>query len=270
VVPLFGSALFPARLWVYTNFDCNLACSYCSVGSSPRASPRRLGLERFRALVDDAVAEGFTELYVTGGEPFLEADLVEMLLYATEHLTTVCLTNGMLYRGTRLRQLHRLAGRPGLTLQTSLDGSEAAHDAHRGRGSWARALAGVDVARDLDLPVRVGMTETTESAGQGEPLRDLLAGHGVDAGQVAVRPLVARGNSTSGMLVDDAATVPELTVTADGWYWHPAGADRATSPDLVLGGPEVSMGEARRRVVERFLRLRQRDGSLPTIYQCAV
>jgi hypothetical protein len=64
--------------------------------------------------------------------------------------------------------------------------------------------------------------------------------------------------------------VPELTATADGWYWHPAGADRATSPDLVLGGPEVSMGEARRRVVERFLRLRQRDGSLPTIYQCAV
>jgi len=37
-----------------------------------------------------------------------------------------------------------------------------------------------------------------------------------------------------------------------------------------LGGPEMTMAEARRRVVERFLTFRQRDGSLPLIYQCAV
>jgi len=30
------------------------------------------------------------------------------------------------------------------------------------------------------------------------------------------------------------------------------------------------MAEAKRRVVERFLEFRQRDGSLPLIYQCAV
>jgi predicted phosphodiesterase len=270
VVPLFGSPLFPARLWVYTNFDCNLACGYCSVASSPTAARRRIGLDRFRALVDDAVAEGFAELYVTGGEPFLENDLVEMLLYATQRIEVVCLTNGMLYRGRRRRQLERLAGRPGLTLQTSLDGLEEAHDAQRGRGSWARALEGVDVARSLGLPVRVGMTETETNAGQAAPLQALLAERGVPPGNVAVRPLVARGNSTAGVVVDDAGTVPELTVTADGWYWHPAGADGATSPDLVIGGPEVTMSEARRRVVERFLTLRQRDGALPTIYQCAV
>lgn len=270
VVPLFGSALFPSRLWIYTNFDCNLACAYCSVASSPRAPRRRLGLERFRALVDEAVEGGMTELYVTGGEPFLEHDLVEMLLYGTERLPVVCLTNGMLYRGHRLRQLERLAGRPGLTLQTSLDGTEPAHDAQRGAGSWARALAGVDTARRLGLPVRVGMTETPDNAGQGEALRVLLAERGVPGEQVAVRPLVARGKSDEGVVVDDAGTVPELTATADGWYWHPAGADRATSPDLVLGGPELTLTEARRRAVERFLRRRQEDGSLPTIYQCAV
>ncbi len=69
VLPLFASAMFPPRLWVYTNFDCNLACGYCSVASSPRARRRRIGLDRFRSLVDEAVAEQFTELYVTGGEP---------------------------------------------------------------------------------------------------------------------------------------------------------------------------------------------------------
>jgi len=28
------------RLWIYTNFHCNLACDYCCVESSPRTDPR--------------------------------------------------------------------------------------------------------------------------------------------------------------------------------------------------------------------------------------
>ncbi|HLM51394.1 MAG TPA: metallophosphoesterase family protein, partial [Solirubrobacteraceae bacterium] len=72
VRPLFGSEVFPSRLWIYSNFHCNLACDYCVVASSPRARRRSIGLERFRALIDEAVCEGFTEVYVTGGEPFVE------------------------------------------------------------------------------------------------------------------------------------------------------------------------------------------------------
>ncbi len=275
VMSLFGSALFPPRLWIYTNFDCNLACSYCSVASSPRARPRRIGRERFTELVAQAVTEGFTELYVTGGEPFLEPDLVDMLLHATDRIDVVCLTNAMLYRGTRRAQLARLAQPRAaghrLVLQTSLDGAEpAAHDRVRGRGSWARAMEGLDTAVSMGLPVRVGMTETEHNTGGGAALRGLLAGHGVPPEQVAVRPLVARGHSTRGISIGTDDTVPELTASADGWHWHPAGADVATSPDMHLGGPQVSMAEAKRRVVERFLTYRQRDGSLPLIYQCAV
>jgi predicted phosphodiesterase len=271
VLPLFGSAMFPPRLWIYTNFHCNLACSYCSVASSPQARRRSLGLSRFRELVDEAVGEGFTELYVTGGEPFLERDLVEMLLYATEQLDVVCLTNAMLYQGWRRRQLERLAGRPRLILQTSLDGAQLSfHDANRGHGAWDKAMEGLDVALSLGLPVRVGMTETAQNSTEIEPLRALLAGKGIRGADFAVRPLVKRGHSADGVVIDTDNTVPELTVTTDGWHWHPAGADLDTSPDMLLAGPEVSMAEAKRRTVELFLHLRQRDGSLPLIYNCAV
>ncbi len=271
VIPLFGSALFPSRLWLYTNFHCNLACDYCAVASSPRARRRRVGLPRFRELVDEAVAEGFTELYVTGGEPFLEPDLVDMLLYATESLDVVCLTNGMLYQGYRREQLQRLAGRTRLTLQTSIDGSEARfHDIHRGHGSWVKAMAGLQTALSLGLPVRVGMTETPQNSGQIEPLRELLAAKGIRGRDFAVRPLIKRGQSDQGMAIGEDNTVPELTVTTDGWHWHPAGADADTSPDMLLGGPELSMAEAKRRAVETFLQLRQDDGTQPVTYNCAV
>jgi diadenosine tetraphosphatase ApaH/serine/threonine PP2A family protein phosphatase len=271
VLPLFGSVLFPPRLWVYTNFHCNVACSYCSVASSPQARRRQLGLPRFRELVDEAVAEGFTELYVTGGEPFLERDLVEMLHFATERIDVVCLTNAMLYQGWRRTQLERLAGRTRLILQTSLDGAQPRfHDVHRGRGAWARAMDGLDLARSLGLRVRVGMTETAQNCAEIEPLRALLATKGIRGSDFAVRPLIKRGHSTDGLTIDPGNTVPELTVTTDGWHWHPAGADLDTSPDMLLGGPDVSMAEAKRRAVELFLHLRQRDGSLPLIYNCAV
>jgi predicted phosphodiesterase len=275
VMPLFGSAAFPPRLWIYTNFHCNLACGYCAVASSPRARRRSLGLERFRALVDEAVTEGFEELYVTGGEPFAEPAIVDMLEYASSRLPTVCLTNAMLFLGGRReRELARLAGRERLVLQSSLDGARAAtHDRWRGEGSFAKAMAGIAHAHDLGLPLRVAMTETPENAGEVDALRDLLAGVGVTGGDFAVRPLVRRGFAEAqgvGAYVSDAVTVPELTATRDGLHWHPVGGDLGSSPDMLVARAPASLAEGKRLVTQRFLELRRADGSLPQAYGCAV
>ncbi len=277
VMELFGSALFPPRLWVYSNFHCNLACGYCVVASSPQARKRSLGFARFAALVDEAVAEGFTELYVTGGEPFVEPEIVPMLEYASERIATVCLTNAMLFAGggRRTRELTRLAGRERLVLQSSVDGARAeTHDAWRGQGSYAKAMEGIARARDLGLPLRVAMTETPENRGEVEELRAVLAGLGVRGDDFAVRPLVARGfaaDAEGGMEVSDAVMVPELTVTADGLHWHPVGGDVGASPDFVVArGDRVPLAEGKRLVTQRFLELRQADGSLPEAFHCAI
>src|SRR5262245_10230597 len=41
-----------SRLWLYTNFDCNLRCDYCCVRSSPKAPRRALGLERVQRIAN--------------------------------------------------------------------------------------------------------------------------------------------------------------------------------------------------------------------------
>jgi pyruvate-formate lyase-activating enzyme/diadenosine tetraphosphatase ApaH/serine/threonine PP2A family protein phosphatase len=274
VVELFGTAAFPPRLWVYTNFHCNLACDYCVVASSPRARRRSLGAARFRELVDEALAEGFRELYVTGGEPFLEPEIVAMLEYASDRLPTVVLTNAMVFTGRRRRELARLAGRPSLVIQTSLDGARAAtHDTWRGTGSFERAMSGIEYAHELGLPLRVAMTETPQNRDEVDELRDLLAGLGVVGDDFAVRPLVRRGfaaDEAAGIDVDDAVIAPELTVTADGVHWHPIGGDLASSPDLLVAPGRPSLRHAKQLVVERFLSLRLADGSLPAAFRCAV
>ena len=287
VVSLFGTELFPARLWIYSNFHCNLACDYCVVASSPAARPRELSGERFRALVDEALREGFAEIYITGGEPFVHPGIVSLIEYAADRLPTVVLTNAMLFTGRRRADLARLAGRPGLVLQSSIDGARAAtHDRWRGAGSWARAMDGLRFAASLDLPLRVAMTQTPDNAGEVEELRGALAQLGIGGDGFAVRPLVARGfaaglagaaggpgdrTGAAAIEVSDAVMVPELTITADGAHWHPVGADLRSSPDFVVArGGDVTLADAKRLVIERFLALRQADGSLPAAFRCAV
>ncbi len=274
VVPLFGTPAFPARLWIYTNFHCNLACDYCVVASSPRARPRSLELAYFRRLVDEALAEDFAEIYLTGGEPFLHPDIVSMLEYCSDRIQTVVLTNAMLFHGRRKHELDRLAGREQLVLQTSLDGATAAsHDAWRGSGSFARALAGIQHANRLGLPLRVAMTETPHNRQEIPALRSLLEEYGVVGDAFAVRPLVRRGFAAQvpeASVLDDAVVAPELTVSADGVHWHPLGGDLESSPDMLVAPGTVPLGRAKQLITERFLALRQADGSLPAAFRCAV
>ena len=271
VVPLFGSPFFPARLWIYTNFHCNLACDYCAVASSPKARARSLTLEQFRARVDEGIDEGFAELYLTGGEPLLNPDLPDMLRYAVDRLPVVLLTNAMLLRGARLERLRPLAGHPNLVVQTSLDGARAVtHDVHRGRGSWQRTMDGIAIATQLGLPLRVALTETPENTGEIGEVADMLAGLGVKGEAFAVRPMLRRGFSEDGMDIGEDDTTPELTVTADGLHWHPAGADAATSPDMLLTSGAATLALGKQLVTERFFAARLADGSMPAPYRCAI
>src|SRR5256886_17110970 len=56
-----------SRLWLYTNFDCNLSCDYCCVRSSPKAQRRALGFERVRRVAVEAAGVCGGEVFVTCG-----------------------------------------------------------------------------------------------------------------------------------------------------------------------------------------------------------
>ncbi|HVA89356.1 MAG TPA: radical SAM protein [Chloroflexota bacterium] len=214
-----------SRLWIYTNYDCNLACSYCLVSSSPRAERRGLSAATFAQVIDEAAELGCREVFLTGGEPALLPRIVEMIAYALPRMRVTMLTNGMLWKGARLSRLESLREHPDsgrLTLQISLDsGSPEIHDRNRGAGTWAKTVAGIHLLRDRGFSVRTGTTETTHSAEQMEELRAFLTGLGIPPQDQIVRELVARGESRNGAVLTGADLVPEMTVDVNGVYWHP-------------------------------------------------
>jgi hypothetical protein len=58
------------RLWLYSNFDCNLACDYCCARSSPRAAARRIPVGLARSAVAEFAADGGRGVMITVASRF--------------------------------------------------------------------------------------------------------------------------------------------------------------------------------------------------------
>jgi pyruvate-formate lyase-activating enzyme len=253
-----------SRLWLYTNFDCNLHCDYCCVRSSPKVPRRELGLSRVQRIAREAAEIGVSEIFVTGGEPFLLADIGDILAACTAAAPTTVLTNGMLLVGGRLRTLLSLP-RDRLTLQISLDSpTPRRHDQHRGKGTWIRAWRGIESARAEGFRVRLAATVSTDD--EAQEFRCFLDAQRISDEDRVIRRIALRGSATEGVALARADLVPEITITAQGVYWHPVGAEDAdllVTPDIF---PLAESFAAVRRAFEREGEHRRR---LATIFNCA-
>lgn len=259
-----GESLRGTRLWLYVNFDCNLQCDYCCVRASPTASRRALGIDRVRRIAAEAPTLGVREFFVTGGEPFLLSDIDTIVLALAEAAPVTVLTNGMLFRGRRLAALRRLP-RDRVTLQISLDSAEPElHDRHRGRGAWQRTVDGVDIARREGFRVRLAATVATDEDEQR--FRAFLDERGVAAGDRVIRRIALRGFATEGVALSRRDLVPEITVTADGVYWHPVGAE---DDDLLVSRELFPLSAAFDAVRAQAAREEEHAGRLAKIFVCA-
>ncbi|MGP3690975.1 Rv1681 family radical SAM protein [Streptomyces sp. IBSNAI002] len=255
-----------ARLWLYTNFDCNLACDYCCARSSPQTARRALGVDRVREIAKAAPAAGVLEILLTGGEPFILPDLDEIVSACTAALPTTLLTNGMLFRGHRLQVLQAMP-RDRLTLQISLDSATPdLHDSHRGKGTWAKAVAGIRIALGEGFTVRVAATLTTDDRHEEHELRTFLDSLGITRENQVVRPLAHEGAADDGLELTVQTLIPEVTITADGVYWHPVGAD---DDEQLVTRNVFPLDAAIDLVRERFRSFRNTADSAALAFPCA-
>jgi MoaA/NifB/PqqE/SkfB family radical SAM enzyme len=211
----------PPKLWLYTNFDCNIGCSYCVTQSTPAAPRRALGLATVQRLVDEGVDIGFRDVFFTGGEPFLLDEIHEMLAYSSARVTTTILTNAIPLSGKRLDRLCAIANE-NLSVQVSLDGSRPEeHDAYRGQGTWTKTVTSIRRLLARGIHVCISTTETPANSARIDELHMFRRGLGIPDEDHFVRPLAKRGFSCQGLEVGRENLEPELTVTVEGVYWHP-------------------------------------------------
>ncbi len=263
-VPVEDNRPVGSRLWLYTNFDCNLHCDYCCVRSSPSAPRRELGLGRVQRIAREAAELGVKEIFLTGGEPFLLEDIGEILLSCAAASPTTVLTNGMLFMGRRAESLRALP-RDRIVLQISLDSATPElHDLHRGPGTWARTREGIQRARAQGFRVRLAATVSTDA--EAEAFRQFLDEEQIAAEDRVIRRIALRGAASEGIALGRADLVPEITITAEGVYWHPVGAEDA---DLLVTRDIFPLSEAFATVRRAFDREGEHAHKLARIFNCA-
>lgn len=248
------------KLWIYTNYDCNLRCSYCVAKSSPNAPRRALGLANIQRLVDEAVSLGFGDIFFTGGEPFLLPDIYQMLAYSSARVRTTVLTNAMLLKGMRLDKLSEI-NNPNLIVQVSLDGGRPEdHDAYRGNGSWAKTVEGIQHLQEKGFRVRLSTTETPANSAYLNHVCEFHRSLGIPDEDHFTRPLAKRGYSKEGIELGMASLVPEMTVNLDGVFWHPL----STDSDMQVSKKIFPLSTAFERVQSQFALLLQGGTPLMT------
>jgi len=227
-VSLEAGRLTP-RVWFYANYHCNLRCSYCLTESGPGVPRRELGPERMLALAREARDLGFTELGVTGGEPFLLDYLPELLGEMARILPVLVLSNATVFNARRLRALEPLADLP-VRIQISLDHPDPVeNDAMRGPENFAKVVRAVPELIARGIGVRIATTLEDPDAVDPVESERLCALHrslGVPDEDHVVRPIIRRGRADTGDLGVAAGFEqldPELTITADGAFASPFG-----------------------------------------------
>jgi hypothetical protein len=205
-----------STLWINTGSLCNIECRNCYIESSPE-NDRLVYItrEEAAAFLDEIVRDGWpvTEIGFTGGEPFMNPDIIALLEDALSRgFSVLVLTNAMqpMLRPRILSGLTALRDPHGrrLVLRVSLDHyTKELHEEERGEGTYDKTVEGIDwLAREgftLALAGRTcwGESEADERAGYAA----LIAARGwpVDAYDRASLVLFPE--------MDLSAEVPEIT-----------------------------------------------------------
>ena len=162
-------------------YRCNLACEHCyldaggapQVGTENFADRSELGTEECFRVIDEIAAfapECVTIL--TGGEPLLRRDILEIVRRASERgLWVVVGTNGVSITENVAKRLAE-AGARGLSL--SLDALDPdRHDHFRKvRGAWRNTVEGAEILNRTGLPFIVQTTVGSHNLGELEAIAD--------------------------------------------------------------------------------------------------
>ena len=221
-----GSGAVSGRMWLYSNYHCNLACAYCLTESAPKVAARQLSAEHMLDLARQAGALGFQGLGITGGEPFLRADLPDLLRELAAELPVIVLTNGTLFSRGLLDRVAALAELP-VAVQISLDRPDpVSNDLLRAPDNFRKVVRAIPELVQRGFEVRLATTLLEQDAAELAELCDLHRSLGVTDEHHIVRPVVRRGRAQTGGLGISARQTdlePELTVTVDGVFWSPFG-----------------------------------------------
>jgi MoaA/NifB/PqqE/SkfB family radical SAM enzyme len=184
----------PYKITYAVTYKCNARCKICSIWKKyltlPEKQEEELTLAEISSIFEDF---DLSWISLTGGEPFLREDLLEIVRIAEKrnpHLALLSIpTNGSL-PDIALKTVVRILEEteiPNIYVTVSLDGDEQLHDQLRGvKGSWKKARKTYGLLNSLEddrFKVLIEFTVSKYNAGQ---LKNAVDSFDTDYSQVVL------------------------------------------------------------------------------------
>lgn len=139
---------------------CDLRCRYCMAEHMTFLPREKIAsLEELAIIAERFVARGVRKVRLSGGEPLVRRDVLQLVQRLGRHVGTTLDELTMTTNGTRLRD-HAAALRDAgvRRLNVSLDSRDADRFRHITRhGDVAQVLDGIAAARDAGLSIKINM-----------------------------------------------------------------------------------------------------------------
>jgi len=211
----------PQTLWFNTGTLCNIECVNCYIASSPTNDALvYITADEVRAYLDQLESRnwGVREIAFTGGEPFMNPQMIDMTEAALARgYEVLILTNAMrpmMRKSVQQGLLGLNAAYPGkMTLRISVDHYRPdLHDAERGAGAFEKTLLGMEWLRDNGFRMAVagrsvfGDSDADSRAGYAAFFEQY--GFDIDADNPGMTVLFPE--------MDESVEVPEITTACWG------------------------------------------------------
>ncbi|MCS7150072.1 MAG: heme b synthase [Caldimicrobium sp.] len=200
--------------WELTR-TCNLDCIHCRASASRGTYEGELTTDEVFRILEEITEVGHPIVILTGGEPLLRVDLLEIARKATSlNLKPVLATNGTLLT----RELALELKDAGISrVSISLDGATAkTHDDFRKMpGAFEGALRGIHVLKEVGLSFQINTTVTAVNAEELPKVHQLAKALGADAHHIFLLVPVGRGKE----LAEDSLS-PEKYEAILHWFYE--------------------------------------------------
>ncbi len=179
---------------------CNIVCEHCFISCSPvNHSFEFMSIAQVSAYLEESVKLGVKEYYFTGGEPFMNKEILDILERTLSIGPATVLTNSMLIRPHHAKRLKEISDSSiySLEMRVSIDGyTEEMNDVIRGKGVFKKAMTGVKLLVDNGFLPIITITKTWQDKDDDKVLTgfmDTLKSYGYARPRLKILPSLKIG-----------------------------------------------------------------------------
>lgn len=205
-------------IYIYLTDRCNLKCRHCWIeptyDKTHGSKESEVDIKYLKSTVSDAKSIGLSHVKLTGGEPFLRNDILDLIDFLHLHDITIDIETN----GTFLNKdiVEKLMGNSVNQVSISLDGaSDKQHESMRGvAGCYQEALNGLSLLSESGITTQIIMSLYDGNAADIGKLADIASEMSI--GSLKINPIMPTGRARDLFGSRDNLSVEKL-IDIDRW-----------------------------------------------------